>query len=336
MGKIKRFFQKTGVALAILACTIIGTIKLGPAIADTTIFNHAMTVAAGLVGTGVLMAGCGIGKAIQSSKEKKLLEQYNGPQIENPKQTTQGINNGVNSAAGSFSQRMSQTAEKITEKVGQGANKLGIEMEKLFNSNRPNTSANPYSSTVNHGANPYSSTDRMSAGYGGRYNGQNYNASMTGDVRDASRTGQQGGYYSGNNRQYNYGNQNNNNRQYNNQFNNGQYNNAQYNNARQNNNQRRYENVQSQGGRPGQNGYNGYAPNKGSYNQNVLYCGGNNQNYRPNNNMNNQNVQYGNYQNQSSRPTPNTSGLEESAKSNYFENEPGSSSYRSGPLKKER
>ncbi len=52
--------------------------------------------------------------------------------------------------------------------------------------------------------------------------------------------------------------------------------------------------------------------------------------------MNNQNVQYGNYQNQSSRPAPDTSGLEESAKSNYFENEPGSSSYRSGPLKKER
>ena len=30
----------------------------------------------------------------------------------------------------------------------------------------------------------------------------------------------------------------------------------------------------------------------------------------------------------------NASGLEESAKSNYFENEPGSSSYRSGPLKR--
>ena len=332
MGKIKRFFQRTGVAIAILACTIIGTVKLTPALTDASMFQHAITVAGGLVGAGVLMAGCGIGKAIQSSKEKKLLEQYNGPQIESPKQTAQGVNNGFNSANGSFSQKMSQTAERITEKVGQGANKLGIEMGKLFNNNnRPNTSANPYSSTVNHGANPYSSTDRMSAGYGGRYNGQNYNASMTGDVRDAARTGQQGGYYSGNNRQYNNGPQG----SYNQQYNNGQYN-----NARQNNNQRRYENVQGgQGGRPGQNGYNGYngyAPNSGSYNQDVQYGGGNNQNYRPNNNMNNQNVQYGNYQNQSSRPAPNTSGLEESAKSNYFENEPGSSSYRSGPLKKGR
>lgn len=332
MGKIKRFFQKTGVAIAILACTIIGAVKLSPALTDASMFQHAMTVAGGLVGAGVLMAGCGIGKAIQSSKEKKLLEQYNGPQIESPKQTAQGVNNGFSSANGSFSQKMSQTAERITEKVGQGANKLGIEMGKLFNNNnRPNTSANPYSSTVNHGANPYSSTDRMSAGYGGRYNGQNYNASMTGDVRDAARTGQQGGYYSGNNRQYNNGRQGNYNQQ---------YNNGQYNNARQNNNQRRYENVQGgQGGRPGQNGYNGYngyAPNSGSYNQNVQYGSGNNQNYRPNNNMNNRNVQYGNYQNQSSRPAPNTSGLEESAKSNYFENEPGSSSYRSGPLKKER
>lgn len=327
MGKIKRFFQKTGVAIAILACTIIGAVKLGPALVDASMFEHAMTVAGGLVGAGALMIGCGIGKAVQSSKEKKLLEQYNGPQIESPKQTAQGVNNGFNTANGSFSQKMSQTAERITEKVGQGANKLGIEMGKLFNNNRPNTSANPYSSTVNHGANPYSSTDRMSAGYGGRYNGQNYNASMTGDVRDAARTGQQGGYYSGNNQQYNNGRQGNYNQQ---------YNNGQYNNARQNNNQRRYENVQGgQGGRPGQNGYNGYAPNSGSYNQNVQYGGGNNQNHRPNN-MNNQNVQYGNYQNQSSRPAPNTSGLEESAKSNYFENEPGSSSYRSGPLKKER
>ena len=333
MGKIKRFFQRTGVALAILACTIIGTVKLAPALTDASMFQHAITVAGGLVGAGVLMAGCGIGKAIQSSKEKKLLEQYNGPQIESPKQTAQGFNNGYNNANGSFSQKMSQTAERITEKVGQGANKLGIEMGKLFNNNnRPNTSANPYSSTVNHSANPYSSTDRMSAGYGGRYNGQNYNASMTGDVRDAARTGQQGGYYSGNNQQYNYANQNNNR-----QYNNNPYNNGQYNNARQNNNQRRYENVQGgQGGRPGQNGYNGYAPNSGSYNQNVQYGGGNNQNYRPGGNMNNQNVQYGNYQNGGSRPAPNTSGLEESAKSNYFENEPGSSSYRSGPLKKER
>ena len=316
MGKIKRFFQRTGVAIAVLACTIIGAVKLSPAFTDASMFTHVMTIAAGTVGAGVLMIGCGIGKAVQSSKEKKLLEQYNGPQIESPKQNAQGafgsagqaagsFNNGFNSTSGSFGQRMSQTAERIGERVGQGANKLGIEMGKLFNNNnRPNTSANPYSSTVNHGANPYSSRDRMSAGYGGRYNGQNYNASMTGDVRDAQRTGQTGGYYSGNN------------------------------------NQRRYENVQGgQGGRPGQNGYNGYngyAPNNGTYNQNVQYGGQNNQNYRPNNNMNNQNVQYGNYQNGSSRPVPNTSGLEESAKSNYFENEPGSSSYRSGPLKKER
>ena len=340
MGKIKKFFQRTGVAIAVLACTIIGAVKLSPALTDASMFTHAITIAAGLVGTGVLMAGCGIGKAIQSSKEKKLLEQYNGPQIESPKQNAQGVFNGAgqaagsfangfNSTSGSFGQRMSQTAEKIGEKVGQGANKLGIEMGKLFNNNnRPNTSANPYSSTVNHGANPYSSKDRMSAGYGGRYNGQNYNASMTGDVRDAQRTGQTGGYYSSNNQNYSSGQQYNYNQQ---------YNNGQYNNARQNNNQRRYENVQGgQGGRPGQNGYNGYAPNNGSYNQNVQYGGGNNQNYRPGNNMNNQNVQYGNYQNGGSRPAPNTSGLEESVKSNYFENEPGSSSYRSGPLKKER
>ena len=353
MGKIKRFFQRTGVALAILACTIIGAVKLSPELTNPGMFTQVMTVAGGLVGAGALMIGCGIGKAVQSSKEKKLLEQYNGPQLEKPKQTVNdvlngagqaahGFSNGFNSTSGNFGQRMGQAAERIGEKVGQGANKLGIEMGKLFNNgNRPNTSANPYSSTVNHGSNPYSSTDRMSAGYGGRYNGQNYNASMTGDVRDAARTGQQGGYYSGNNQQYNNGRQG----SYNQQYNNGQYN-----NARQNNNQRRYENVQ--GGRPGQNGYNGYAPNNGSYNQNVQYgggnnpnngsynqnvqYGGNNQNYRPNNNMNNQNVQYGNYQNNGSRPAPNTSGLEESAKSNYFENEPGSSSYRSGPLKKER
>ena len=73
MGKIKRFFQKTGVALAILACTIIGTVNLAPALTDATMFEHAMTVAAGLVGAGALMIGCGIGKAVQSSKEKKLL-----------------------------------------------------------------------------------------------------------------------------------------------------------------------------------------------------------------------------------------------------------------------
>ena len=136
----------------------------------------------------------------------------------------------------------------------------------------------------------------MSAGYGGTYNGQTYNSSMTGDVRDAQRTGQQGGYYSGTN-QYN------NNRQGGYQTNQGGYNNNQ-----------RYNN---------QGGYNTYqggyqtANNQNSYNYN-------------------QNVQYGNYQNggQNPKPAPNTSGLEESAKSNYFENEPGSSSYRSGPLKR--
>ncbi len=338
MGKIKSFFQKTGVAIAVLAMTVIGAIKLSPPLVDASVFSQALTVAGGLVGAGVLMAGCGIGKAIQSSKEKKLLKQYNEPELEKPKQTA---NDNVNGAKTSFAnafkngyqqsnnnndfgQKMGQTAEKIGEKIGEGANRLGVKLNDIFNNTgRPNTSANPYSSTVNHGTNPYSSRDRMKAGYGGTYNGQNYGASPTGDVRDARQMGNTGGYYSG-------GNQNN-----------------YYNN--------------NKNGRNGQNGQNGYnnrnnynynnnnrQNNSGYNNQNVQYGG---QNNRPSNNQNtynNQNVQYGNYQNggQNNRNNssygaqntniPNTSGLEQSAKSNYFDNEPGSSSYRSGPLKKEK
>ena len=342
MGKIKKFFQKTGVALAVLACTVIGAIKLSPELTNPGMFSQFMTIAAGLVGVGAVMIGCGIGKAVQSSKEKKMLSEINGePQLESPKQTVNGMFNGQGANgyqnSGTFGQR-------IGEKVEQGVNKLGIEMGKLFgNNNRPNTSANPYSSTVNHGANPYSSRDRMSAGYGGTYNGQTYNSSMTGDVRDAQRTGQQGGYYSGNN-QYNnrQGGYNANQNGY--QANQGGYN---TNNANRGyNNQGGYNTYQG-GYQTGQNGnsynynqnqnvqYGGSnnRPNTGNYNQNVQYGGANN---RPNNGGYNPNVQYGNYQNggQNQRPAPNTSGLEESAKSNYFENEPGSSSYRSGPLKK--
>ena len=338
MGKIKKFFQKTGVALAVLACTVIGAIKLSPELTNPGVFTQFMTIAAGMVGFGAVMIGCGIGKAVQSSKEKKMLSEINGePQLESPKQTINGMFNGQNTNgyqnSGTFGQRIGQTAERIGEKVGQGANKLGIEMGKLFNNgNRPNTSANPYSSTVSHGANPYSSRDRMSAGYGGTYNGQTYNSSMTGDVRDAQRTGQQGGYYSGTN-QYN------NNRQGGYQTNQGGYNNNQ-----RYNNQGGYNTYQ--GGYQTANNQNSYnynqnvqyggannRPGNGNYNQNVQYGGANN---RPGNGGYNPNVQYGNYQNggQNPKPTPNTSGLEESAKSNYFENEPGSSSYRSGPLKR--
>ena len=337
MGKIKKFFQKTGVALAVLACTVIGAIKLSPELTNPGIFSQVMTIAAGMVGFGAVMIGCGIGKAVQSSKEKKMLSEINGePQLESPKQTINGMFNGQNANgyqnSGTLGQRLGQTAERIGEKVGQGANKLGIEMGKLFNNtNRPNTSANPYSSTVNHGSNPYSSRDRMSAGYGGTYNGQTYNSSMTGDVRDAQRTGQQGGYYSGTN-QYN------NNRQGGYQTNQGGYNNNQ-----RYNNQGGYNTYQ--GGYQTANNQNSYnynqnvqyggannRPGNGNYNQNVQYGGANNRT----NNGYNPNVQYGNYQNggQNPKPTPNTSGLEESAKSNYFENEPGSSSYRSGPLKR--
>ena len=99
MGKIKSFFQKTGVAIAVLAMTVIGAIKLSPPLVDASVFSQALTVAGGLVGAGVLMAGCGIGKAIQSSKEKKLLKQYNEPELENPKQTA---NDNVNGAKTSF------------------------------------------------------------------------------------------------------------------------------------------------------------------------------------------------------------------------------------------
>ena len=338
MGKIKSFFQKTGVAIAVLAITVIGALKLSPPLVDAGVFSQALTVAGGLVGAGAVMIGCGIGKAVQSSKEKKLLKQYNEPELENPKQKANdnvdgtktsfanAFKNGYNQSNNNndFGQKMGQTAEKIGEKIGEGANRLGVKLNDIFNNTgRPNTSANPYSSTVNHGANPYSSRDRLKAGYGGTYNGQNYGASPTGDVRDARQMGKTGGYYSGGN-QNNYYNNNNN-------------------------------------GRNGQNGQNGYnnrnnynynnnnrQNNSGYNNQNVQYGG---QNKRPSNNQNtynNQNVQYGNYQNggQNNRNNssygarntniPNTSGLEESAKSNYFDNEPGSSSYRSGPLKKEK
>ncbi|MBR5177700.1 MAG: hypothetical protein IKW90_02715 [Lachnospiraceae bacterium] len=339
MGKIKSFFQKTGVAIAVLAMTVIGAIKLSPALTDPGVLSQALTVAGGLVGAGAVMIGCGIGKAVQSSKEKKLLKQYNEPELEKPKQTANDFVNGAKNTAGSFAngfnngynkqndfgQKMGHAAERIGEKVGEGANKLGVKLNEIFNNqNRPNTSANPYSSTVNTGSNPYSSRDRMSAGYGGTYNGKQYGNSYTGDVRDARQMGNTGGYYSGQNQNYN------------------------------NNSGNRYNNGNN--GRNGQNGKNGYngnnRQNQGSYNynnqyqnQNVQYGG---QNNRPsNNNYNNQNVQYGSYQNgrsQNGNSTygaqntniPNTSGLEESAKTNYFDNEPGSSSYRSGPLKKEK
>ena len=328
MEKIKRFFQKTGVALAVLAATVIGVIKLSPPLANGSIFSEGMTIAAGLVGAGVLMIGCGIGKAVQAGKEKKLLKEENEPQLESPKKTVNDFVGGTQSATGSFSngfkntsgdfgQKMGQTAERIGEKIGQGANKLGVKLEEIFNNNgRPNTSANPYSSTVNNGSNPYSSRDRMSAGVGGTYNGRQYGSSPSGDVRGAKQMGNTG-YYSGAQNNYNY--------------NNGRNGQSGYN---------------GQNGKNGQNGYRGSTNNGGYNNQNVQYGGG--ANNRPNTGTyQNQNVQYGNYtsggsangsSNYGSQNTnqPNTSGLEQSAKTNYFDNEPGSSSYRSGPLKKEK
>lgn len=334
MGKIKEFFRKTGVALGVLAASIIGVIKLTPPLANGSVLSEGLTIAAGLVCTGVVMIGCGIGKAIQVGKEKKLLKEANGPAIEKPKETAakERTNSAKNTNTGNndFGQKMGQTAEKIGEKINEGANRLGVKLEEIFgNGSRPNTSANPYSSTVNNGSNPYSSKDRMSAGQGGTYNGKQYGSSYTGDVRGAQQMGNTG-YYSGGQNSYN-----------NNYYNN--------NNNRNNQNNR---NPYNQNNRNGQNGYNnGYQNNNNRYNnqynnQNVQYGGG--AGNRPNNgNYNNQNVQYGNYANggnnnrnntgySQNTKQPNTSGLEESAKSNYFDNEPGSSSYRSGPLKKEK
>ena len=336
MGKIKRFFQKTGVALAVLAATVIGAIKLSPPLASVSFFSDGVAILAGIAGASVLMIGCGIGKAIQTSKENKLLKQYNEPQIENPgkkesfaqgaKNTAQnfgnGFNNGYNNARNNnnnnyndFGKKVGEAAEKFGEKIGEGANNLGVKLNEIFSSNgRPNTSANPYSSTVNNGSNPYSSRDRMSAGVGGTYNGRQYGSSPTGDVRNAQQTyNNGGGYYSGQGRQGQNG----------------------------------------RGSRSGRGGQNGYNNNRNTYNngynnRNVQY-GGSNNSYQNNNGYNNQNVQYGNYQNGGTQNgqgnnrnytnntnIPNTSGLEESAKTNYFENEPGSSTYRSGPLKKEK
>ncbi|MBR4343856.1 MAG: hypothetical protein IKP88_14365 [Lachnospiraceae bacterium] len=365
MGKIKKFFQKTGVAIAALAISIIGAVNIGAlrAPAETAGFGtEILTIAGGITILGVVMIGAGVAKLITDSKEKKEIGMQKNPELEKPKQTVNEFFNGSKNTSGNSNQtnaqaigeKIGQGAEKIGEKISEGANKLGIEIGKIFdNQQKPNSSANPYSSTYNSGRNPYSSKDRMSAGYGGRYNGQNYNPSMTGDVRNAKpvnntgyytgqnngRNGNSGygrnggaggsGGYSGNNQNnrtgnYNYGYNQNGNRpntgynQSNNGYNrNGNGQNSSYN---QNNNRQN-------------NGYNQNQYNSG-YNQNVQYGGG--PNNKPSNNSNNQNVQYGNYQNNRPTNTPNTSGLEESAKTNYFDNEPGSSSYRSGPLKKEK
>ena len=314
MGKIKRFFQKTGVALATLALSIVGAINIG-ALRDTgaeaATFGHEMlVVAGGMALIGCVMIGGGIAKLVMDNNEKKALAESKNPELQNNGQNVnQGQNtNNYRKQNDGIGQKIGQGAVKIGQTIGNEANKLGIEIEKIFNNvTKPNNSANPYSSTYNNSYNPYSSQDRMSAGYGGRYNGKNYTSSNNGDVRNARPAGNNTGYYTGGRG--------------------------------------------GKGGRPGANGQQG--ANAGSYNTNyntnynqnynqnsnyggnVQYGGGSNN--RPSNtNMNNQNVQYGNYQNNKPQKTPNTSGLEESAKSNYFENEPGSSSYRSGPLKKEK
>ena len=295
MGKIKQFFQKTGVAVATLVVSVAAAIGIGNLRATDETFSvlHEMgNIALGMVVIGAVMIGAGVAKLIYDNEKKKELGMEKNPELESPRQTMNDVLHGNEKASGNTSQ-FQRNAEKIGEKIGQGANKLGIELGKIFNDNgRPNTSANPYSSTVNNNGNPYSSRDRMSAGYGGTYNGQNYGPSMTGDVRNSARqgqNGQSGGYYSGRNNQGNRQSYYSNNQNYN-------------------------QNVQ--------------------YGSGTGYSTGNYGNNKPNNNNNN--VQYGNYQNSSSQKTPNTSGLESSAQTNYFENEPGSSSYRSGPLKKEK
>ncbi len=319
MGKIKRFFQKTGVALAALALSIVGAINIGALRstgAEAASFGSEMlVVAGGMALIGCVMIGGGIAKLVMDNNEKKALAESKNPELQN---NGQNVNRGQNTnnyrkQNESIGQKIGQNAEKIGQTIGNEANKLGIEIGKIFdNVTRPNNSANPYSSTYNNSYNPYSSQDRMSAGYGGRYNGKNYTSSNTGDVRNARPAGNNNtGYYTGGRggrggRPGTNGQQGANARSYNTNYN--QNYNTNYN---QNSNQ------------------------NSNYGENVQYGGGSNN--RPSNtNMNNQNVQYGSYQNNKPQNTPNTSGLEESAKSNYFENEPGSSSYRSGPLKKEK
>ena len=276
-------------AIATLVASIVGAVTIGniraPETSEFSFFGELGTIALGLVVVGLVMIGAGVTKLVIDEQKKKEIGMQKNPELESPRQTMNDVLHGTEKAAGNAGSQFQKGAEKIGEKIGQGANKLGIEIGKIFNeAGRPNTSANPYSSTINNNGNPYSSRDRMSAGYGGTYNGQNYGPSMTGDVRNSARqgqNGQSGGYYSGRNNQ----------------------------NYRQNN----YSN-------------NNYSNNQ-NYNQNVQYGSGtgystgNYGNNRPN--ENNNNVQYGNYRNSNSQKVPNTSGLEGSAQSNYFENEPG-------------
>ena len=322
MGKIKKFFQKTGVAIATLVVSVVAAVGIGrlKAPADFSIIQEIGNIGLGMVVIGAVVVGAGIAKHIYDSEKKKELGMQKNPELGSPKQTMNDVfegsqKDGKGNRAEQFGRKIGENAERIGEKVGQGANRLGVEIGKLFgDTSRPNSSANPYSSTYNNGSNPYSSRDRMSAGYGGTYNGQNYGPSATGDVRNSQgygqpgqpgQPGQSGGYYSGRNSGKNYNNRN----YYNgNGYNNNNYNNTNYNNAN-------------------------YNSNNNYYNSNTS---NNNNSYRQNNQSYNQNVQYGTYQNSRPQKTPDTSGLEESAKTNYFENEPGSSSYRSGPLKKEK
>lgn len=299
--KIKKFFSKTGVAIAALVAAIVAAINIG--IARSDFFESADFGGAGVgflwvVALAIAVSVCGIVKGVQVGKEKRQarkdtqqlngqnqktiddkgsrtpnFQKNNGRQYQYNTQSTyrnQGnyqnknsySNNGYNRQGGSFEDKINREAEKLGEKINDGANKIGVKIDEIFG-NAGNNSANPYSRTSHDGANPYSSKTRTSAKTGGNYYGQHYNPSSDGDVRSgAPGNRQNNGYYGSGNGSYN-------------------------------------QNVQT-----------------GTYYQN---SGTNNtQGYSQNNTNLNQNQ----------------SGIDESAQTNYFNNEPGSSTYRSGPLKK--
>ena len=330
MKRIKKFFQKKAVAittlvLAVIAATNIGILRSG--------ISESFGVGGFFLGTLLITTAVGIcgivkGATMVKDKNKKSDEQKKeAPKFTQQKQ--QQIGNDSSRYASNFTkssfdqQKFQQKTDRFINNASEKANRFGIKMGQIFNNQNAN---NGFNGNVNNNVN-------------NNYN-NNYNNNVNSGYNQNFNNNVNGNY----NRNFNNNVNNNYNRNVNNNVNSNanRYNsNNQYNrNVNTQSGSYYYGNSNNNAGYYGNNRGNVNNGNSNVNNQNTSYYNASNayMNKNSGNNNNNysgNNTYTGNTANRNyNGDNKNSRGLDESAQTNYFKNEPGESTYRSGPLKK--
>lgn len=312
MGKISNFFKKTGVAIGTLVASIALAVNVGlaraPLIGAGTEGIGGLGVVAMAAGVLTVGAGASIVKlAVTKRDEQKLLgTDKSGRNVYGDKsnkniytKTFAGCDNHPQNAASQRGESFGKTAAQMGENIGKAAANLGKEIGRGAEKMGIKMDELFSDSRKRNNQNPYSAGNNRNTNNRPNPNGYRtgYNNGYNGQNGGMNgNNGYNGNAYSGRNGNGAYGN-------------NGYRNNGAYpNNGGQNS---------AYGNNGRQNGANGY-PNNGY------------QNASNGNNSSNHDA-FSAYDH-----TMQKDGRDESASSNYFNNAPGNSQYRSGPLKKNK